>query len=622
MTKDGRTSSPSLEHFELLVQSQDYEGSLSALLSILSFVRDREGVIDELASDASDALFIATRLCNAISQLFVDRQFSFSLETFFSLMHLQRWYGLVLGCTRTRHADASIHALCQPTPIDAMWHMREAELQKCLFLCTVESELALDFEVAWSAHPNLMASLFLSWLSTSMMASPAASRKREFLLAWWPARLAEATQLHLAYAALPPAYMLCSYGLLPQRHRIKPQINRIIRAVLLQKNLGDVVLSPPPTNSGSKPVLLVITEWFAPNFSVYRTHAKTIEAAKPFFHIVGLGPRGLVTLEAQSIFDEYHDIPIDDVIGTVAHVRELAHRIAPDIVYYPGVGMFPHTVFLSNIRLAPIQIVSNGHGASTYSPCIDYFLADESYISGQAAFSEALLPIPSNAMVQIANADLPAYFLTSKRLIKQRPDTVHIAVAAALLKINPALLTTLQSIADAAQLPVQFHFLVAGAKGLALYRLQQEIDAVLGSQATVYAEQAYADYLTIIATCDCFLNPFPYGNTNGIADMAVLGMPGICMAGPELAEHIDVGMFRRIGMPEWCVAWSEQDYIAAALRMIDGHDERNAIAEQLIQTQCYRKLYDSETSHVVGERLLALHVQRQSDNQKLNDHTS
>ena len=49
------------------------------------------------------------------------------------------------------------------------------------------------------------------------------------------------------------------------------------------------------------------------------------------------------------------------------------------------------------------------------------------------------------------------------------------------------------------------------------------------------------------------VNPFPFGNTNGIIDMVTLGLVGICKTGAEVHEHIDEGLFKRLGLPEWLI---------------------------------------------------------------------
>lgn len=71
-----------------------------------------------------------------------------------------------------------------------------------------------------------------------------------------------------------------------------------------------------------------------------------------------------------------------------------------------------------------------------------------------------------------------------------------------------------------------------------------------------------------------FINPFPFGNTNGIIDTVSAGLVGVCKTGPEVHEHIDEGLFNRLGLPKWLIAQSVDDYVAAAVRLATNHDER------------------------------------------------
>jgi predicted O-linked N-acetylglucosamine transferase (SPINDLY family) len=260
-------------------------------------------------------------------------------------------------------------------------------------------------------------------------------------------------------------------------------------------------------------------------------------------------------------------------------------------------------------------MVSNGHGASTFSPQMDYFITDEGYMSGQAAFGERLLPMPANVMQMIPNVDMPDEFLKQvQRVPRERPSVLKIVIAAAIIKINPVFIGVLRTIAERSEaegLSIEFHFPMAQAVGPLYQRIRAEIEAILDAgapqkRAVVYPHQKYTEYMRIIADCDMFINPFPYGNTNGIADMALLGMPGICKAGPELAEHIDVGMFKLIGLPDWCVAWSIDDYIAATLRMAHNHHERWMLSKQLIDGKVYSRLNENQKPEVMGEILLKL----------------
>ena len=91
-----------------------------------------------------------------------------------------------------------------------------------------------------------------------------------------------------------------------------------------------------------------------------------------------------------------------------------------------------------------------------------------------------------------------------------------------------------------------------------------------------------------------FIDPFPYGNMNGIVDMAHLGLAGVCRVGPQVHEHIDAGMFHRLGLPGWLVADSTEAYVAAAVRLVDGHRERRALRLDLLERDAVQVFFQGD----------------------------
>jgi predicted O-linked N-acetylglucosamine transferase (SPINDLY family) len=146
---------------------------------------------------------------------------------------------------------------------------------------------------------------------------------------------------------------------------------------------------------------------------------------------------------------------------------------------------------------------------------------------------------------------------------------------------------------------------MTGARhGLLLEHMRRVIGLALPG-ASVHGLYPYADYLMRVHHADLFLSPFPFGNTNGIVDAFTLGVPGVCKTGPEVFEHIDGALFERAGMPPWTVTMSVDNYVNAAVRMIDGHDEREALRAQLIATKAAQRFFEGEPA-VFGERVLKL----------------
>jgi predicted O-linked N-acetylglucosamine transferase (SPINDLY family) len=112
-------------------------------------------------------------------------------------------------------------------------------------------------------------------------------------------------------------------------------------------------------------------------------------------------------------------------------------------------------------------------------------------------------------------------------------------------------------------------------------------------------------YMEAIRHCDLFLNPFPFGNTNGVVDTVSAGLVGVCRTGREVHEHIDQGLFGRLGLPGWMVANSTEEYVAAAVRLVDDEDERLRLRRELIAQQSVSRLFAGRPE-IFGERVLAL----------------
>jgi hemolysin activation/secretion protein len=95
-----------------------------------------------------------------------------------------------------------------------------------------------------------------------------------------------------------------------------------------------------------------------------------------------------------------------------------------------------------------------------------------------------------------------------------------------------------------------------------------------------------------------------YASKN-LVDTVSAGLVGVCRTGREVHEHIDQGLFGRLGLPGWMVANSTEEYVAAAVRLVDDQDERLRLRRELIAQQSVSRLFAGRPE-IFGERVLAL----------------
>jgi hypothetical protein len=315
---------------------------------------------------------------------------------------------------------------------------------------------------------------------------------------------------------------------------------------------------------------VVTTENFSFQHSVWRTHSLAVTALKARFRVVGFMHAQQITPQVEACFDEL--VPYAGQGAFLEVVRTIAGDISarhPAMVLHLGVGMSPFVIALASVRLAPVQAASFGHTATTASPAIDWMILPDDFVGDPALFTERLLRLPPAAMPYCMRAGLDYAGVRERAASTRTPGgPVRIAVPASAMKLSPPFFDALADAATRASRPLEFHVFPLGCAGLGYAALTQRL-AVRLPMAVAHEEQPYEAYAELLASCDFFVCPFPYGNMNSIVDAALVGLPGVCLDGPEAHAHADAAYFRRLGLPDELVAADREDYVAAIVRLAD-----------------------------------------------------
>ncbi len=604
-----------LEKFECLAYSRQHEQAIQELLKLLQMLDCGYGAFNEnfssctiqamqVTSDLVD-LHILTRIAAATTALFSDPEFHFSETGFIQVIQYHRWLSVLFAVSPFRNADHIIRSFNQHGSFSTPLQVDNKNLPKFCLLYSLESEIDIDLEAFWQSNKLLAANLYLVLMSSRFISSPEAHAKRETLLRWLPDHLIEIGSIdQLPVGIFHDVYMHCSYSGYAGKHNIKAAINQLLRYKIEELGFHDRIV-PAQLPATGKPIMLVVLEWFYSTHSVYRVLSKAIRKARDQFYLIGIGEAGTIDDQGRAVFDEFIERSDGGDIPVFLHqVTQIAQERDVQVLYMPSVGMTLYTMFLANLRIAPLQITTLGHSASTFAPQMDYFIIDEDFVGDDACFSEKVIKTPNDAFpftpfIQNLEA-LP------QAPLREAPDVVEIAMVASTMKLNPDFLQACRQIAEQSATPVHFQFFIGAAKGLVGLQVTQVVERYLGKWATVNQQQGYAYYLQQLATCDLYINPFPFGNMNGIVDLLSVGLVGICKSGNEPHEHIDQGLFERLGMPSWLVTTTTEDYIQAALRLINNHEERLAIRSNLDGRAAINRLFEGH-EEIFGQLVQDLH---------------
>ncbi|MFM0057253.1 adhesin [Paraburkholderia phytofirmans] len=601
----------SLDRFESQIQSRDYDAAheeFCTLLKTLSGKRGRLGAehfARSVPNSPSDEKSRDTlqRIADGFTTLFSALEYPLEAEKMNIMFWGRPWINMIFAVTSYGSTDHIVRKLLETVQDND--DARAILTRKQLVLYTAGSQYDIDFADLHQRDPVLATSLGVSMVSAAVHISPAAHEKRERLLEWLPGALDTIEDLDdLPTAAVCGAYMHCSYSTSPDRHAIKRSINRLVRKKLDTLGLLGHEAGVARTGSkGRKPVMLVVLEWFSGGHSIYRTHSRTMLAARQHFEVVAFGEAQHVDEAGRAIFDRFVEFEHPEFVGDcIRQIQEFAAREKPDVLYMPSVGMFSHTIFLSNLRVAPLQIAGLGHPATMHAVHMDYVSVEDDFVGDPACFSEKMLRLPKDGQPYV-----PSKLLTNVvPSVPQRGEVVNIGVTASAMKINPHFLATCQAIVHTARVPVKFHFMTCWSESIDLAYVRQSIYATLPeSSVDVYGSLSYPEYLKILNTMDMFVSPFPFGNTNGIVDSFTMGLPGVNLCGREVFEHIDSGLFERAGLPSWLTTHSTDEYVRAAARLAEQHDEREALRRRLIDGKAVERIFEGRPE-AFGEGVLKL----------------
>lgn len=564
----------SLPRFERFVIERNHEAALLTAIVILQSINNRYGRIDRVAIGNRDGsltqddavLAFCTRFAAAFGRMIADPDFNLSMLGYEALLAQHRWLDLIFSLSGFRSADHLLPLLADDGSGDN-WSYGGGRLLRVLAIRSLNSRSTLDLDQVWLANRNAAAIAFLHYLDSGCVVSARGLEFRERILQWLPDRIDEARFGAQTLTNVQYAYMHCSYAFTPIKHAVKAGLIRQMRQACLDAGCKEV----SPGNGiapATRPTIVVVLERFGRNHSVYRTHWQSLRSLRQRFNVVWVGYPGQIDAEFHSDFDEMLAIPEGEFFTAIRTLADEILRRNPAVVFHVGVGMSAATIALASLRLAPIQCVSFGHTATTMSPAIDYMILPEDLIGARECFSEQIVAVPRQAM-----PFMPPPVQLARDVSRPSGGPVRVAVAASVMKINDRLLEAFSRIAAVAKSPIEFQFFPAFAVGLLHYELDRAVRRRLPN-AIVHAESAHGVYFERLAGCDLFLCPFPYGNMNGIVDAISVGLPGVCLDGPESHAHADTAFFARAGLPPELVARTEDEYVAAAARLIDDAEWR------------------------------------------------
>ncbi len=562
-----------LLQLEECVRDKRYNEAGNALIPILGAI-EQGSKSDTSTPSESDA----TRLAAAMTQILVDTSVPFSKGMLLEMNRFKRCMTQAFQVSGYRGTSHLLKMLGKQDDKGGTIYNGQELLR--LFTGLSINSMTLELCDAFlRMDPTWSFSVMIGYLSEQLLYTPQAEQVRSKLLAsghLWENVDPDAYNLNAGGKTLfslniVTAYMGCSYADAPHKHDIKKCMNKIVRRWLDKNGVKD---TPIPTKRTLKkrPKLVIFAEFYSHLHAMHRCYGPSIESLKEHFDttmvIANAKPHPELDKLAHKV--ETIDLPSDNPLPVIDKLQSLA----PDILYLPSIGMRFSSIAVSNVRIAPIQVMSFGHPATTHSEAMDYVILN-SFGQNPASTSEKTMDVPS---LDVFSPRSDAVSIPPN--IRLDPEVVRIAVPAWSRKVTPRFLETCQRIQQAAKKKVEFWFF-PNALGYLYQAVKRRYEGMIPG-SVVLPTKNYNDYIRDINQCDLFLSTFPFGATNGLVDALLQGLPVVNLVGDEVHSCSDSAIVSLVGQPEFLSAKTIDDYINAVVRLVDDPVLRVQISRNIV----------------------------------------
>jgi hypothetical protein len=347
----------------------------------------------------------------------------------------------------------------------------------------------------------------------------------------------------------------------------------------------------PIENRPDRRRVAVITAKWVPNHPVYRCTHSFVEALAAEFDLtlLHLGP-DRSDLDT-SLFKEVRRFQL----GSPTNFSPLTPNDW-GVAYYPDIGMNIESIFLSNLRLAPIQICGYGHPVSTYGSLIDYWLGGreiESVADYERNYSERLVLVPGTGVARYR----PEY---RRQGLSTKGEVVLVNCPWTAQKINYPLLARLRRILERSKRRIQFRFYAGVAlSGTAFAPMMRELCDLLGrDNVDLFGALPYRKYMESMEEGAFCLDSFPFGGYATAIDALCLGKPMVTQEGTKFYNRCAASLLRRVELHE-LIAPSCEAYEDLALRLVHDDPYRDELRARLAAVDLERSVFSRDDARSV-----------------------
>ena len=270
------------------------------------------------------------------------------------------------------------------------------------------------------------------------------------------------------------------------------------------------------------------------------------------------------------------------------------------LAFFTDIGMTDDSLWLSNVRLAPIQVTGHGHPVSTFGGKIDYFVMGEETDKMEDLeknYSETPIVLPGLGCT-------PVWPMYERQNLTREADHVLANCVWGPDKYNYTAMRMLQEMARRSD---KLHLNIFASRGVHRYNaflpFKGEIEQILGRRCTVQSEKEYMAYMEEAEYGQFAINSWPFGGYNTVVEALYLGKPVVTLEGDRFYNMAASALLRRVGLdnlitktaPEFidlCAKMAnDPEYLAEQQEKLASVDLRTALFEST-EPQYFEKMME------------------------------
>ena len=397
-------------------------------------------------------------------------------------------------------------------------------------------------------------------------------------------------------------YFACSYATSADKYEFKKWLTSLIRYNLphwLADDVKQYIAKMTPFEPKPKMKIAVMLESYSEIHAMFRSfNCSLIELARDYELVAFIEPPAQED-NALVVFSKV--VNITDVNDVNANAT-LVMNESPDIIFYPSIGMRLWAVCLSQLRLAPKQVMMGGHPSSSFSPEIDACLIPGNTFTAeelQPYFSEKIImtDIATKDMVlDTLHPDLTDEFIAKhNQFLVENGDEVIVAINGVITKVTYLIIDVCKQIEMKTSKKVTFVFFARNkANHLSYLSTKKQLGKLLKSFKLISFSN-YLDYMKVISQAHILIPTLPFGGSNSNTDAIVLNKPKLFVKGSQhLYTRTDAIHWDKLDMMDSLGCDSTAELVEKTVSLVNNEQERKALYELMLKNRCFERMFNTD----------------------------